>query len=89
MNNACPKQARIDREAASLHNTLRDHPEVRAEVERAYRRGFHQAAYQAAEAARDRFTADSFAWWAKCLHRWRYARKGDDKTPPPAPWEVC
>lgn len=81
-------QKRLDQGAVRLRDILRQHPELRAEVERAYRRGFHQAAHQAAEAARENFTADDFEWWAKCLHRWRYARKGDDKATPPAPWEV-
>ena len=86
---ACRLQARIDREAASLRDILRNHPEVRAEVERAYRRGYHQAAHMAAEAAREGYTADDFEHWAKCLHRWRYAQKGDEMVCPPEPWEVC
>ncbi len=81
-------QQKLDQEAARLRDILRQHPEVRGEVERAYRRGFHQAAHQAAEAARENFAADDFASWAKCLQRWRWEQQGDDATCPPSPWEV-
>lgn len=80
-------QKRIDQDAERLRAILREHPEVRAEVERAYRRGFHQAAHQAAEAARENFTADDLAWWADCVRRWRCAQSGDDATCPPDYWE--
>lgn len=66
-------------------------PEVRAEIEKAYRRGFAQAAYCA---ARDAAAGHDLKPWAKVCADWRYAPQfGPRKwaaigTCPPEAWET-
>lgn len=65
-------------------------PEVRAEIEKAYRRGYAQAAYCA---ARDTADGHDLQAWAKACENWRYASLfGPRKwaaigTCPPEAWE--
>lgn len=67
---------------------LHQNPAVAAEIERAFRRGFHHAAFFAAEAAREGFDADDFARWESAVRRWRSDQKGREVMPPVEPWEV-
>lgn len=65
-------------------------PEVRAEIEKAYRRGFAQAAYFA---ARDAANGYDLKAWAMVCRDWRFAPQfGPRKwaaigTCPPEAWE--
>ena len=65
-------------------------PEVRAEIEKAYRRGYAQAAYCA---ARDGANGHDLQAWARACESWRHAAKfGPRKwaaagTCPPEAWE--
>lgn len=65
-------------------------PEVLAEIEKAYRRGYAQAAYIA---ARDAAEGHDLKAWAKACDTWRHAPKfGPRKlapigTCPPEAWE--
>jgi hypothetical protein len=70
--------------------TDRYSPEVRAEIEKAYRRGYAQAAYCA---ARDAAEGHDLKAWAYACAQWRYAPLyGPRKwaalgTCPPEAWE--
>lgn len=66
-------------------------PEIREEIEKAYRRGYAQAAYCAARDAAERHDLKA---WAKACAEWRDAPKfGPRKwapigTCPPEAWEM-
>lgn len=75
-----------------LSNAPKKHtPEVLAEIERAYRRGYAQAAHCA---ARDGAEGHDLKAWATSCAEWRHATKyGPRKwaaigTPPPEAWET-
>jgi len=67
-------------------------PEVCAEIESAYRRGFAQAAYMA---SRDAAAGHDLSAWGKACHEWRHAPQyGPRKLAaagvcPPEAWELA
>jgi hypothetical protein len=67
-------------------------PEVQAEIERAYRRGYHQAAFVG---SRDAAAGHDLPAWVKACHEWRHAPQYGPRNLaaagvcPPEAWEVA
>jgi hypothetical protein len=74
---AAQKPLAID--ANQLRVILDNHPEIRDEVERAYRRGYAQAAFIATEQLRDGYTLADLVRWHKGIDKWRYNQGRDHR----------
>lgn len=86
-----PNQAAAPLLGAAPMLTKKHPPEVLAEIEAAYRRGYSQAAYCA---ARDAADGHDLKAWARACEKWRHAARFGPKswaaigTCPPEAWEV-
>ncbi len=70
-------QDRIKREGKELRAILEVHPEVRREVERAYRRGYTQAAYLTLKYVNEGHKPAALQSWYEKVFNWRCNLNGE------------
>lgn len=73
-------QNRIMREDQSLRTILSSHPEVRREVERAYRRGYSQGVFMTLRNINDGHEMSALEAWYLKVFKWRY-RLNEERVP--------